>query len=178
MALAGMARRTLTSRNIDRREFFSKVWMWGLGLIGLAGVWTSWDVLRPKPQVGFGGEVNTLLEADVPTDSVATVRAVRGYVTSVEGEVVALFEKCPHLGCRVAWCEQSGEFECACHGSAFNRLGEVRKGPSPRGMDQFPTRIVDGVVVVDSGTVIEGNPPGSETLNEPARGPSCAEEEA
>ena len=50
---------------------------------------------------------------------------------------VALYQKCPHLGCRVPWCQTSQWFECPCHGSKYNRVGEKRGGPAPRGMDRF-----------------------------------------
>jgi hypothetical protein len=44
-------------------------------------------------------------------------------------------------------------------------------------MDRHPVNVVDGVVIVDTGTVEEGAPKGSaETIDEPPTGPSCAEE--
>ena len=51
---------------------------------------------------------------------------------------VALYQKCVHLGCRVPWCESSQWFECPCHGSKYNRVGEKQGGPAPRGLDRFP----------------------------------------
>ena len=56
---------------------------------------------------------------------------------------ITLFQTCPHLGCRVPSCESSQWFECPCHGSRYNRVGEKRGGPAPRGMDRFPAS-VDG----------------------------------
>jgi cytochrome b6-f complex iron-sulfur subunit len=111
---------------------------------------------------------------EVAEGGVVAIRAARAYLTKHEGEVVAIAEKCPHLGCRVSWCETSGEFECPCHGSVFNRLGEHRAGPSPRGMDRFPVSIEDGVVSVDTGSLEKGDAPGTESIDEPSRGPSCA----
>ena len=35
----------------------------------------------------------------------------------MEAGVVALYQKCVHLGCRVPWCTSSQWFECPCHGS-------------------------------------------------------------
>ena len=51
--------------------------------------------------------------------------------------VVALYQKCPHLGCRVPDCATSRWFECPCHGSQYNQVGEKKGGPAPRGMDRF-----------------------------------------
>ena len=42
-------------------------------------------------------------------------------------------------------------------------------------MDRYPVSIVDGVVEVDTSTVILGPPHGPETIDEPVRGPKCTE---
>lgn len=164
------------SEQHDRREFLKKGWITGAGLIGVAGAWTTWDVLQPAESAGFGGEVRTIPEDSVPEEGVVAVPAARSYLTRIDGEVVAVSETCPHLGCRVPWCDTSGQFECPCHGSTFNRKGEAREGPSPRGMSRYPVEVVDGLVIVNTGEAIEGNPVGeAETIDEPARGPSCEE---
>jgi cytochrome b6-f complex iron-sulfur subunit len=163
------------SDGIDRREFLSRGWKAGVVMIGCAGAWTSWDLLRPLPGSGLGGVVKTIPAEDVFSSTAVYVRSAQSYLTRFEEEVVALWQKCPHLGCRVSWCENSGEFECACHGSKFNRAGEVRSGPAPRGMDRFAVLIDDdGVVSVDTGSVTEGPPAGTaESIDEPPTGESC-----
>ncbi len=164
------------SDQYGRREFLKTGWLAGAGLIGVAGGWTTWDILQPVESAGFGGEVRTIPEEMVPEDGVVAVPAARSYLTRIEGEVVAVSETCPHLGCRVPWCESSGQFECPCHGSTFNRKGEARKGPSPRAMGRYPVEVVDGLVIVNTGEPIDGQPLGDpETIDEPVRGPSCAE---
>ncbi len=161
---------------IERREFLKRGWVAGAGLIGLAGAWTTWDVLQPAEAAGFGGVVRTVPEEAVPEGGVVAVPAARCYLTRVDGEVIAVSDTCPHLSCRSPWCESSGQFECPCHGSVFNRVGEARSGPSPRGMSRYPVEVEDGIVVVDTGNPIEGAPLGSpESLDEPKRGPSCDE---
>ncbi len=159
---------------LNRRQFLSRLWAWGGGLIAAAGAWTTWDLLRPQLASGFGGKVKTVAADAVPADSVLEVPAARAYLTSIDGEVVAIAEKCTHLGCRVPWCETSGQFECPCHGSFFNRAGDYRAGPAPRGMDRYEVEVIDGVVHVDTGAVIAGPAPGdAEQIDEPVRGPSC-----
>jgi cytochrome b6-f complex iron-sulfur subunit len=157
---------------LKRREFLSTMWKWGIGLVAVAGAWTTWDILQPSKTSGFGGEIKAGDAADVPSTSVETVQAAQAYVTKEGEEDIALWWRCPHLGCRVPWCESAGEFECPCHGSHFNRLGEYRSGPSPRGMDRFETTVVEGVVVIDTSKVIPGAPPGPESIDEPV-GPPC-----
>lgn len=162
--------------SIDRRQFLGNAWKAGLGLLAVAGVWTSWDLLRPRVAAGFDAIVPTVSPDAVPDTTVLEIPEARAYLTNVEGEVIALSEKCTHLGCRVPFCDSSGQFECPCHGSVFNRAGDYRAGPAPRGMDQYAVSVVDGLVTIDTTVVITGPPPGTETIDEPARGPSCLEE--
>jgi cytochrome b6-f complex iron-sulfur subunit len=93
----------------------------------------------------------------------------------VETGVVALYQKCPHLGCRVPWCDSSQWFECPCHGSKYNRVGEKTGGPAPRGMDRFPFDVVNGRIVIDTNlaTVVSGPPIGVDTTRQSAEGPVC-----
>ncbi|HUF07627.1 MAG TPA: Rieske 2Fe-2S domain-containing protein [Candidatus Binatia bacterium] len=86
-----------------------------------------------------------------------------------ERSVLALWRKCPHLGCQVPQlCEASQWFECLCHGSKYTVLGEKRDGPAPRGMDRFEVSVADGVYVVNTREVISGSPPGSVTFDDRA----------
>ena len=90
--------------------------------------------------------------------------------------VLALWRKCPHLGCQVPQlCDQSQWFECLCHGSKYSVLGEKRDGPAPRGMDGFPMLVTDGIYIVDTREVISGPPPGTVTFDNrlPTDMPHC-----
>jgi cytochrome b6-f complex iron-sulfur subunit len=81
--------------------------------------------------------------------------------------VVALYRKCPHLGCQVPQlCGQSQWFECLCHGSKYSILGEKRDGPAPRGMDRFEVTVADGVYVIDTSQIVTGDPPGTITFDD------------
>jgi cytochrome b6-f complex iron-sulfur subunit len=93
--------------------------------------------------------------------------------SGLEGGIIALYQKCPHLGCRVPECGSSQWFECPCHGSQFNRVGEKKGGPAPRGMDRFGVSVANGVVVIDTGTVFGGPPIGTNTTGQEAEGPHC-----
>ncbi|MCC6618360.1 MAG: Rieske 2Fe-2S domain-containing protein [Chloroflexi bacterium] len=81
--------------------------------------------------------------------------------------VLALYRKCPHLGCQVPQlCEASQWFECLCHGSKYTVLGEKRDGPAPRGLDRFEVNFADGKYVVDTSKIITGPPVGTETFDD------------
>lgn len=85
--------------------------------------------------------------------------------------VIALYRKCPHLGCQVPQlCDASQWFECLCHGSKYTVLGEKRDGPAPRGMDRFEVNFADGVYIVDTREIVNGDPPGTVTFDSRAPG--------
>jgi cytochrome b6-f complex iron-sulfur subunit len=162
---------------MQRRQFLSGLWMAGAGLVAVAGVWTTWDLLRPGEASGFGGRIRAVPPESVPDSDAIDIPAARSYLVNVNGTTRALSQKCTHLGCRVSYCESSGEFECPCHGSTFNRAGEFRTGPAPRGMDEHPVELSeDGLLYIDTGTIVDGPSPGPESIDEPRRGPSCATE--
>jgi cytochrome b6-f complex iron-sulfur subunit len=52
-------------------------------------------------------------------------------------DVVALDDRCTHLGCRARWNSDRGVFACPCHGSEFSPDGKVIRGPATRSLQQF-----------------------------------------
>ncbi|MEI2700631.1 MAG: Rieske 2Fe-2S domain-containing protein [Microthrixaceae bacterium] len=94
-------------------------------------------------------------------------------LAGMEAGVVALYQKCPHLGCRVPECKSSQWFECPCHGSQYNQVGEKKGGPAPRGMDGFAMEVSGGVLIVNTGQVIQGAAIGTNTTGQEAEGPHC-----
>jgi cytochrome b6-f complex iron-sulfur subunit len=91
----------------------------------------------------------------------------------MEAGITALYQKCPHLGCRVPECASSQWFECPCHGSQYNRNGEKKAGPAPRGMDLFAVSLDGSNVIIDTGTIVQGAPIGTNTTGQEAEGPHC-----
>lgn len=87
---------------------------------------------------------------------------------------VVLYQRCTHLGCRVPFCESSQWFECPCHDAKFDRVGENRHGPAPRGMDLMKASIEHGRLAIDTGTILAGLPVGTNTTHQAAEGPFCA----
>jgi cytochrome b6-f complex iron-sulfur subunit len=90
-----------------------------------------------------------------------------------ETGLMALWQRCVHLGCRVPECLSSQGFECPCHGSKYNFHGEYRDGPAPRNMDRFAVTATDGGdLVIDTGTVVQTARAKVTTIAYP-QGPSC-----
>jgi cytochrome b6-f complex iron-sulfur subunit len=90
------------------------------------------------------------------------------------GGLMALYQRCVHLGCRVPYCITSQWFECPCHGSKYNRAGEYKLGPAPRGLDRMVMEISGaGIVTVDSGNIVTGPPRGTNTTGQEKEGAFC-----
>jgi cytochrome b6-f complex iron-sulfur subunit len=150
---------------IERRDFLNVGWkVLGVALVVEAG-WTSYDILNPKPSGAFGGVVDAGAVSDfLQEGTVKYFLDGRFYVTQHDGGLRALYQKCPHLGCKVGSCQgTSAGFRCPCHGSVYNVIGEYLGGPAPRGMDRFPISIKGGHVLVDTSSVVEGPPRGELT---------------
>lgn len=183
---------------VTRRHFFNRsitaFFTLGLAGFGAAAVAFVWPALSggfgSKVRAGKAGEITDLIDSTrepfyvasartwiVPYPRQALPAAEKTYSGAVlegmkEG-FIALYQKCPHLGCRVPFCTASQWFECPCHGSRFNRAGERKAGPAPRGMDRFALAVESGAVIVDTSTVVQGPPIGVNTTGQEAEGPHC-----
>lgn len=181
---AGVTRRQFFNRAINA-TFFSF-----LGLMGVSSLAMFW----PKLSGGFGSDVDAGAVGDLQTQVVAPdgsvvpvfVPEARAYLVPapatlseqfsgapvVAGGLMALFQRCVHLGCRVPWCATSVGFECPCHGSKYNVIGEYFDGPAPRNLDRFAVEVVGDRFIVRTGTIIESSRAPSLSVNYP-QGPSC-----
>ncbi len=185
---------------VTRRQFINRsiVVSFLLGLSGFgAGVLAF---LWPSGTGGFGSKITVGKISDIkkaiadgdgfayypegrmwiteyPAEALDKARAVYSppELAGMEEGVVALYQKCPHLGCRVPECASSQWFECGCHGSQYNRVGEKKGGPAPRGMDRFAMTVSGGVLTVDTSKAgqIQGPPIGTNTTGQEAEGPHC-----
>jgi cytochrome b6-f complex iron-sulfur subunit len=182
------------------RRHFLNVSIVGVSAFGLAGFGASVvGFLWPESSGGFGGVVGIGSASDVTQritegDGFAYYPEARTWVTAypaaaldkartvysdvelagMEAGFVALYQKCVHLGCRVPQCVTSQWFECPCHGSQYNRVGEKKGGPAPRGLDRWPIEI-DGerMAINTQGQPIQGPPIGTNTTGQEAEGPHC-----
>ncbi|MDX1690963.1 MAG: ubiquinol-cytochrome c reductase iron-sulfur subunit [Acidimicrobiia bacterium] len=182
---------------VTRRQFFNR----GLGAVfgifmaqfGLAALAFMWPKLASG---GFGSRVNAGSVADIESEIVLPdgrvqplfVSAAQSYllpfrgnpassqfddVPVIAGGIMALWQRCVHLGCRVPWCVSSQGFECPCHGSKYNSHGEYEDGPAPRNLDRFVVEVNDAdELIIDTGTVIQTSRASVKSVNYP-QGPSC-----
>lgn len=141
--------------SLSRRSFLELGFLGSLALLALQWAAALLRFLRPAGTGGFGGQVFAGRVEEFPIGSVNRLVAGRFYITRTEQGLLAIYQKCTHLGCAVPWVEEEGQFHCPCHGSLFNPLGEVIGGPAPRPLDFFPLTVRSGEVWVDTGTPIE-----------------------
>jgi cytochrome b6-f complex iron-sulfur subunit len=156
-----------------RRELLRDGWKLGAALLAAAAGWTAYESLRPLASASSGGTISLGDPSSYPPESATYVPQGRLFVANTGTEIYALSQKCPHLGCRVPFCDSSGRFECPCHGSKYDLGGEWIEGPAPRGMDRFDLRLVGGTLVADTSKVIDGPPRGAHRYLTPPKGPSC-----
>ena len=158
---------------LSRRSLLRNGWKAGTALLTSAAAWTTWELLRPLTSSAAGGKLPVGSSADYQSGTATYVREGRFWLANANGHLFALSQKCPHLGCRVPFCESSGRFECPCHGSVFDIGGEWIAGPSPRGMDRFAVSLEGDVLTVDTGKHLTGPDRGANAFLTPAKGPSC-----
>jgi cytochrome b6-f complex iron-sulfur subunit len=157
----------------SRREFLQTTWKAGLALLGVAATWTTYEALRPFSARAAGTKIKVGNAQNFPVGSATYFPEGRLYMTNAQNQYFALSQKCPHLGCRIPYCESSGRFECACHGSIFNLAGEYQAGPSPRGMDRYALAAEGNLLVVDTNKLEPGPDQGTHQFHIPPKGPSC-----
>lgn len=75
-------------------------------------------------------------------------------VRAQDGGFLAIYRRCPHLGCTVNWVPEKERFYCPCHASSFDSYGNFENQPVPRALDTFDVRIQDDIVMVDTAKMI------------------------
>jgi cytochrome b6-f complex iron-sulfur subunit len=178
--------RTEAPKGLSRRQLLRTSLGAGVGLWLLEVSAGTLGFLWPNLSGGFGGKVeigklqdikNTNSALPIADGFPAYYQAARAFIMLVDptrqafipGEdhsgdgtalnVRALYQRCPHLGCKPNPCLKSFWLECPCHGSRYDRLGTKVKelGPAPRSMDRFAVIVqTDGKLVLDTGKITLG----------------------
>ena len=168
------------ARRLARRSFMRVSVFAGLTLgVGAMATGTLAFFNLRKP-TGFGGVVN-VTSARIPKAGedparisegkfwLVNLKGNQGDVLGVGGTggLLALYWKCPHLGCTVPWNPTfdggavnfpgiQGWFRCPCHGSTYSRAGIRVFGPAPRPMDTMLITLATDSVDVNTGKITSG----------------------
>jgi nitrite reductase/ring-hydroxylating ferredoxin subunit len=171
---------------LTRRSFLRRVLGAGAALLSIEFAAGTVNFLWPQIREGLGAHFRVGTMADVLAaeprfasgwpyaynparvflvNAPAATELALGHDVSIPdpaaGDLLALWRKCPHLGCLVpAPCESITRYQCRCHRSTYNILGEkMHEGPAERGLDRFAVRIEDdGMIVIDTGQLTQGPP--------------------
>lgn len=166
------------SPDVSRRNVIRTGFWGGLGLTLLGSVGFLLDFLYPRGVAGFGGpvpagKVKELTKGGDPKEFAEgqfwlvnlDPKEDRKGGAGGGGGVLALWRKCPHLGCSVPWRPgfsfegDKGWFRCPCHGSTYTKAGVRVYGPAPRSMDTMKVTIDgSGNITVQTGVRTPGGP--------------------
>lgn len=140
------------SQELTRRNFL-RIGIGALGILSALEVaGASILYLRSRGLAGkYGGVVTAGPVESFPPGSVAEFPDGRFFlIRSQDGGFLAVYNRCPHLGCVVHWEAQENRFLCPCHASSFDLYGNFESPPVSRPLDAFPVRIQDANVRVDT----------------------------
>jgi cytochrome b6-f complex iron-sulfur subunit len=156
---------------LTRRVFLLGGFWTAMGLAAVGFLGSPLSFLWQRKITGFGGPV-TIGGDRVPEQGGNPNKIFEGrfYILNAEpagdapGGLLALYQKCPHLGCTVPYRpeftfdQKQGWFRCPCHGSTYTKEAGVRvAGPAPRPMDVFPLTVNDDLsITVQTGRQFEG----------------------
>ncbi len=140
-------------KQVNRRDFMKTAIVAIGGVIGgTIGIAAVPYIIGPALKKDEGNWIRlgavSKIELDTPTLFKTNVETQTGWISSEqEFSVYVLTENgqdftvmsnvCTHLGCRVRWIPEEGEFFCPCHNGVFAKDGSVVDGPPPRPLDRF-----------------------------------------
>ncbi|MEZ4626407.1 MAG: Rieske 2Fe-2S domain-containing protein [Thermomicrobiales bacterium] len=148
---------TAAGTKVSRRNFTRNAVLGGvalnLGLLGAGFVRFFWP-----NKTGAFGRALTVPASDIPPVDGEPYQFAVGkfYVVHNSDGLLALYWKCPHLGCTVPWAPNFQEFRCPCHGSIYDLNGINTGGPAPRPLDTMTIAVQsNGDIVVDTGDITQ-----------------------
>lgn len=161
---------------VSRRRVLQLGFWSGLGAVIAGAAAGGLDYIYPRGVSGFGGTVSVAPAAVPGPGQKVQIPVGRFWLVNLTEEqggpgLLALWWKCPHLGCTVPWrptfvwpdpttgAPKQGWFRCPCHGSTYTDAGVRVFGPAPRSMDTMALSVgSDGRVSVDTGNATPGAP--------------------
>ena len=73
----------------------------------------------------------------------AKFKAWAAGITADDMDLIAIWNRCAHLGCPVAYSPGSAGYVFPCHGGNYDSRGLVTGGPPPRPLDRVDIKVVD-----------------------------------
>jgi len=88
---------------------------------------------------------NDNIEVDLSLAENAALLSTGGFIYNGDiiiantgnNEYLAVASACTHMGCKVSYSTESGNFPCGCHGSEFSTTGAVITGPATEPLKKY-----------------------------------------
>lgn len=146
------------ANQVKRRTFVRNAALGATGSV-LALLGAGFGALMWPNKTGAFGSVIPVPKDQVPAVDAPPYRNIQGkfFLVNTPDGLMALYTKCPHLGCAVPWvgpADNPHAFQCPCHGSMYDYAGAKTGGPAPRAMDYMGVSVdANGTVLVDTGNI-------------------------
>jgi cytochrome b6-f complex iron-sulfur subunit len=151
--VGGQRPRAVTRRGFVRNAALGSVLII-LAELGAGFVRFFW----PNKTTAFGQSLD-VAATNVPAVDATPFTYTPGkfYLIHNQDGVMALYWKCPHLGCTVPSigpADSPSAYHCPCHGSVYDYNGTRTGGPAPRSMDYMGVTVHDdGSLTVNTGDI-------------------------
>lgn len=163
-AIPKMNNHSNESKSINRRKFLITIGNTVIGIIGAGTLGVTYKFLWPN-----------VLKEIPPTFQVGSpeILQLNSFIFNEEykvfivrnelGQFYAISTVCTHLGCTVNWRPvpvpeyPTGIISCPCHGSIYDKSGNVISGPAPRALDRYDMKLKNNILVVDTAKIIDTN---------------------
>ena len=123
----------------------------GLGVAGAEGVAAAQDMQQGPHELIVAGNERWYAIArvgELPRGGVKSFSAggLLGFLLNDGGRLHAVSAICTHMGCRLKPDPAAGALHCLCHGSRFNRHGDVVQGRARASLPAIALRKENGIV--------------------------------
>jgi Rieske Fe-S protein len=134
-------------KELNRRSFLKRsASIFAIAAGGLA-LTTLLRQLVPR-SVGSKRRIKVGKSGDYPVDTFTYLPEQKVFVYRDHEGVKSVSAVCTHLGCILEVNDEG--FICPCHGSCYDKRGEVLSGPAPRSLGWFQmSKAPDGQLIID-----------------------------
>ena len=139
---------------INRREFAERLTFGTFWAAVVASLLGMLKLIKPAVMPDAATRLKLGYPEEYPPGTTRVFEDRNLFVFSEPDGIYAISAICTHLGCMVTRLPD-GEFDCPCHGSKFNRQGEVFAGPAPGGLSWIEIRRApNGVLYADTASTV------------------------
>lgn len=151
----------IKAKLVSRREFFNKAGAGATGIVILGSLGVTLDFLSPNVLLEIPKEFKIGPLENIQPNSVVDNTEHQVYIfREQQGGFYAVSSVCTHLGCNTKWNpagiegHPEGVIACPCHGSVFDKRGNVLRGPAPRPLNRYQVSVEDDKLIINTGEIV------------------------